>query len=454
MRKIKFNYSLPFLFALFFAFAACDNSFIDDDDIDIIDEGDDDNDSEFEKLSGIITGTLGPNETYLVTADVFIPEGESLTLLEGTTLIMDGTGRPGRSPEINVSGSLYCYGTESAPIYIGVEEEKRTEANIFRGLWGGIVGTDKAKDMVFEYTTIEYTGAPAEGGSSIVAEGEIDEGEPRYAVYMVNPEGNFIMWHSRIAYTKDDAIRLNGAKTLIAYSEFAFNGETGGETVNTKSGVVGDFCYNIFYGIATNALKAANSKGRQPQCNNNYYNNTIVNSGWRRSQAGRGGSLNYENGARGESFNNLVADSRYGLRLFPPDDEPDMANMKWGNHFYFGSHEEMVEGFHPNNGIIGQNIPGYENIIIPESDIFGGVGENDPLFVGYTVGNFTPDNFRALQDVIFVNDLFDLFKLQPNSPALNAGNTEFSPIFSEYVVNGKTYVTPLPSSFIGALGSN
>lgn len=452
---MKFNYSLPFLFALFFAFAACDNTFIDDDDINIIDDnGNDGLPAGFTRLSGEVKGILGPNKNYWVSSDIFIPEGESLTVLEGSSIIMDGTGRPGRSPEINVSGSLYCYGTEAAPIYIGLEEEKRTEANIFRGLWGGIVGTDKAKDMVFEYTTIEYTGAPAEGGSSIVAEGEIDEGEPRYAVYMVNPEGNFIMWHSRIAYTKDDAIRLNGAKTLIAYSEFAFNGETGGETVNTKSGVVGDFCYNIFYGIATNALKAANSKGRQPQCNNNYYNNTIVNSGWRRSQAGRGGSLNYENGARGESFNNLVADSRYGLRLFPPDDEPDMANMKWGNHFYFGSHEEMLEGFHPNNGIIGQNIPGYENIIIPKTDIFGGVGENDPLFVGYTVGNFTPNNFRALQDVKFVNDLFDLFKLQPNSPALNAGNTEFSPIFSEYVVNGKTYVTPLPSSYIGALGSN
>ena len=50
-----------------------------------------------------------------------------------------------------------------------------------------------------------------------------------------------------------------------------------------------------------------------------------------------------------------------------------------GNHFYFGSHEEMVEGFHPNNGIIGQNIPGHENIMIPETDIFGGVGENGPL---------------------------------------------------------------------------
>lgn len=445
------NYSgWALLLAFLLVFSACDNTFVDD-----TEPIADDNNTNLEgtELSGEVTGTLGPDQTYIVTSNIFVPEGQSLTIREGTTIIIDGTGRQGRSPEINVSGSLYCYGTESKPIYIGVSEERRTEANIFRGLWGGIVGTDKARDIVFEYTTIEFTGAPAEAGSSIVAEGEIDEGEPRYAVYMVNPEGNFIMWHSRIAYTKDDAIRLNGAKTLIAYSEFAFNGETGGESVNTKSGVVGDFCYNIFYGIATNGLKAANSKGRQPQCNNNYYNNTIVGSGWRRSQAGRGGSLNYENGARGEVFNNLVVDSRWGLRLFPPDDEPDMVNMRWGHHFYYGNHQETVNGFHPDNGIIGQNIPGWEHIGIPDTDVFGGVGENDPRFVGYTVGSYSPNDYRAVNDVKFINDMFTMFRLRPDSPALNGGKTDFNPIFDQYVVNGKTYVTPRPSAFFGALGN-
>lgn len=453
MKKMKLFNVLFLMMTLLLVFASCgsDDSFVNDD-------GSNDNNDEdfgdFIPISGELTGSLGPNEDYIVTADLFIPEGESLTVLEGTNIIVDGAGRPGRSPEINVAGSFYSYGTEEAPVYIGVKEEDRTEENIFRGLWGGIIGTESANDLVLEYTTIEYAGAPAEPGTSIVAEGELDEGEPRYGVYWVNPEGNFIMWHSRIAYTKDDAVRLNGAKTLIAYSEFAFNGETGGESFNTKSGVVGDFCYNVFYSIATNGLKAANSKGRQPQCNNNYYNNTIVASGWRRSQSGRGGSLNFENGARGKSFNNLVVDSRYGLRLFPPDDEPDMNNMSWGNHFYYGNHAEVVEGFHPVNGIIGQNIPGYEDVVIPETDIYGGIGENDPLFVNYQVGTMEPSDFRALNDVKFMTNMFETFKLQPTSPALSAGTTDFSPIFSEYVVNGKTYTTPLPSDFIGALGSN
>lgn len=456
MKKMKLLNVAFLMMSLLIVFTSCsnDDGFVRDDDSSI--DGDD-NGNDFGDLieiKGEQTGTLGPNKDYIVTADIFVPEGEKLTVMEGTTLIIDGTGRPGRSPEINVAGSFYSYGTEEAPVYIGVKEEDRTEANIFRGLWGGIIGTETAKDFVLEYTTIEFAGAPAEPGTSIVAEGELDEGEPRYAVYWVNPEGNFIMWHSRIAYTKDDAVRLNGAKTLVAYSEFAFNGQTGGESFNTKSGVVGDFCYNVFYSIATNGLKAANSKGRQPQCNNNYYNNTMVASGWRRSQSGRGGSLNFENGARGKSFNNLVVDSRYGLRLFPPDDEPDMNNMKWGNHFYYGNHEEVVEGFHPVNGIIGQNIAGYEDVTIPESDVFGGIGENDPMFVDYEVGTISPAEFRDLDDVKFIDNMFEMFKLKPESPALNKGTTDFSPIFNQYEANGKTYTTPQPSNFIGALGSN
>ncbi len=452
MKKMNFINGTFLMLSLIVMFSSCssDNSFATDDNVVVDDEQDF---GDLIPIEGELTGTLGPNESYIVIGDIFVPENESLTLLEGTTLIMNGDGRPGNSPEINVNGSLYSYGTEEAPIYIGVDEDQRTEQNIFRGLWGGIIGTDKAENLVLEYTTIEFAGAPAEPGSSIVAEGELDEGEPRYAVYWVKPEGHFIMLNSRIAYTKDDAIRLNGGKTLIAHSEFAFNGETGGESVNTKSGVVGDFCYNVFYSVATNGLKAANSKGRQPQCNNNYYNNTMVGCGWRRSQSGRGGSLNFENGARGKSFNNLVADSRYGLRLFPPDDEPDMANMRWGNHMYYGNHEEVVEGFHPSNGIIGQNLPGYEDIVIPESDIFGDIGENDPQFVGYEVGTFEPNDFRNLNDVRFIEDMFETFKLQSTSPALNAGTTDFEPIFSEYVVNGRTYQTPLPSTFIGALGA-
>lgn len=416
--------------------------------------GDDDPPVQFDpdNVMGEVTGVWGPNQNYTIKGDVVIPEGESLEIREGVTIIIDGDGGQGTSPEINVRGSLYCYGTENARIIFTVPEERRTVENIFAGLWGGIIGTRTAQDLVLEYTDIEFAGALGEPGNSIVAEGEIDEGEPRYAIYFVNPEGNFIMWHSRIAYSKDDAIRMNGAKTLIAYSVFEFIGENGGEAFNAKRGTVGDMAYNLFYSIATNGLKAANTRAEGPQIDNYYYNNTFLHCGWRRAQSGRGGSLNYEAGARGVSYNNLVVNSRYGLRLVPPDREPDLANMEYGYHFYYGDDQEIVDQFHPSNGLIGFPNPTV-GLPIPESDVWSNLpGENDPLFVNYQLGGtYDIPSARNGSDVNFRPTGQD-FHLQAGSPALTGAKTDFQPRFESYTVNGRTYATPLPSEFFGAFG--
>lgn len=415
--------------------------------------GEEQNDNGNEETGPIeVFGTWTADSVYTITRSIIIPEGQSLTIEAGTQVIIDGDGGFGTSPEINVRGSLYCYGTENDRILISVPEERRTQANIFAGLWGGIIGTETTQDMVFEYTDIEFAGALAEPGQTIVEEGELDEGEPKYTVYMVNPEGNFIMWHSRIAYSKDDAVRLNGAKTLVANCTFEFIGENGGEALNTKSGTVGDFAFNLFYSVATNGLKAANSKGREPQCNNNYYNNTYIACGWRRAQSGRGGSLNYENGARGEAFNNLIVNSRFGLRL-RGDNIPDMENVKFGHSFYYGEEQEIIDGFYPEDDLVGNE--GSEGVAIPESDIAGGIGENDPLFANYTLGNgFDIAAARNGSDVRYIQANVADFKLQSGSPALGKGFDGFDPIFATYEVNGRTYETPRPKDFIGAFGTN
>ncbi len=403
-----------------------------------------------ENMFGEVSGTWEAGSTYTITGDVVIPEGESLTIEEGVTVIIDGEGRQGSSPEFQLYGSLFCYGTADNRILFTVPEGRRTSANTFAGLWGGISATETVKDLVLEYTDIEYAGAPAEAGSPIVEEGELSEGEPRYAIYMQDDglTSNFIMWHSRIAYSKDDAIRLNGAKTLIAHSVFELNGETGGEAVNTKSGTVGDFCFNLVYGSATNGLKVANSKGRTPQADNYFYNNTIVASGWRRTQAGRGGSLNYENGSRGQCFNNMVVNSRYGLRMVPPDDQPDLANTEWGHQFYYGDEEIIVEEFYPSNGTIGRE----GGQPIPSSDIAGGVHENDPMFVNYTLGSFDIEAAREGSTVARMPANAD-FHLLEGSPALSGAKTDFGPRYASYEVNGKVYQTPVPAAFFGAFGA-
>lgn len=435
------------LLALVAGMIACGDD--DDSGMDGMDDMDDMDDMEEITVSGEVSGIWEANETVIVDGSLIIPAGESLTIEEGVTVIIQGDGRQGSSPGISLQGSLYCYGTESNRILFTVPEDLRTDDNCLAGLWGGIAATQTVQDLVLEYTDIEFAGAPAEGNSAIVQEGELDEGEPRYAIYFQDNglNNNFIMWHSSIRCSKDDAVRLNGGKTLFAYNTFENIGETGGECLNAKSGSVGDFCYNLVLGSATNGLKVANSKGREPQADAYFYNNTMVNSGWRRNKAGRGGSLNFEKGARGLAYNNLVVNCRYGLRMVPPDDQPDLANTVWGNHFYYGDDAEVVDEFHPSNGTIGQ--PGGQEI--PDTDVFGGVGENDPMFVNYTLGgNFDIDFTREPSNVSLSTYSNADFSLQSGSPALTGGNTDFNPRFATYEVNGKVYNTPGPSAYFGA----
>jgi len=55
------------------------------------------------------------------------------------------------SPSIVVAGNFYSYGTEKNPILFSVPAAKRTKANIFAGLWGGILGTIESQEMAANY---------------------------------------------------------------------------------------------------------------------------------------------------------------------------------------------------------------------------------------------------------------------------------------------------------------
>ncbi|MGF1669956.1 MAG: hypothetical protein ACFCU6_05880 [Balneolaceae bacterium] len=396
---------------------------------------------------GEVTGVWEAGKTFIVQGDVIIPQGQSLTIEEGVTIIIEGDGSQGGSPEFTVFGSLYSFGTEEAPIFFTVPEELRTEANIFAGLWGGILATETAEELVLLYTHVEFAGAPAAADSPIVQSGELDEGEPRYGVFFANPQGKFVMMHSRIAYSKDDAFRPNGAQLLMAFNVFEFNGETGGEGINIKGGTVGDVAYNLFFSMGTNGPKWSNSGGRSPQTDVNVYNNTIINSGFRRAAAGRGGSVNVEGGARGLSYNNLIVNSRFGVRLVQEPNNADEANMRVGYSFYYGDTQSIVDEFYPSVGTLS---PGdFET----EFDIAGGVGENDPLFVNFDVTGFDPSAETDPSTAQFRDPSYD-FRLQSNSPALNAGTTNFSPRLASITAGGRTFEAPAPSSFIGAFGSN
>ncbi|HEY9048188.1 MAG TPA: hypothetical protein VIN08_19915 [Ohtaekwangia sp.] len=398
-----------------------------------------------ELTAGDVDGVWGPSRTYIVRGNLRVPAGKTLTVKEGVTVIVDGDGTQANSPEIDVEGNFYSYGTADKPVVFTVADAKQTKENIFAGLWGGILATSTSQEMVVLYTHIEYAGAPAVAGSTIVTSGELKEGDPRFGLYFNNPNGEFVMMHSTIAYTKDDGMRINQGKLLIAYNTYIYNGKTGGEAVNIKSGSLGDVAYNIFYQPATNGVKWSNSDGRTPQMDVNVYNNTAINGGWRQTKAGRGGSFNLEKTGRGKAYNNIAVNCKYGTRFPKSPDNPDVANCSLGYNLYYGNNDVISAEFYPSTGSVVKG--DFET----GNDISGATGANDPKFVNFDVTAFnyqTAANADNLDYPATMN-----FALKADSPALNKGKTGFATKFTSHTVGGTTYNVPAPAAYIGALGN-
>jgi hypothetical protein len=275
------------------------------------------------------------------------------------------------------------------------------------------------------------------------------DGEPTYGFLYSNTTGKLVMQHSRIANTLDDGMRVIGGTVLITNNEYILTGKAGGESVNLKSSVTGDVAYNIAYRSATNAFKWSNKSGSNPtpQTDVNVYNNTAIECGWRQVKDGRGGSLNIEGGGRGQIYNNLNVNCRFGVRVVQ---DADLVNVALGYSLYFGTEQVMVDQFYPTAGIIVSGDKETAN------DVKGLVNEKDPKFSGYDVTTFTSVIGKAVTDSpdYLAKNLQTDFKLLTGSPALSAGKTGFSTKNTSLVVDGKTYTVPAPSNYIGAFGAN
>ncbi len=414
-------------------------------------------------ISGDLSAiNLESGKTYTVTGDLNVPEGKSVTIPAGVRFEFE----PGSRNEawvIDVNGSLYVAGTtDKRVVFTGTEKALASSRNVgYGGLWGGIFAGKKAGDLVIEYADILHAGGVARAGTIMTTpesggSGRLSAGDISYALFYCRPTGErqdgvFVLLHSRIAYTGDDAIRTNGGKTLMAYNTFEVVGQTGGEAVNIKAGGHGDYAFNLFYNIATNSLKSADTQsGEKGALETNFYNNTIVNSGYRRVDAGRGGSLNFESDAYGKAYNNLIVNCRYGLRLNAGESEPRKVAMEFGYNWYYGKVAEVTSNFYPTNdndpskGLIGTELP------IPASDKIGAAGENDPEFVNFNVNTFTWANRSNKEGIPSGAD----FRLKATSAALKGAKTNFAPKHTTYTtLQGKSYQAPQPKEYFGALGT-
>lgn len=379
---------------------------------------------------GEVSGVWARGSTQVIKGDIVIPEGKSLTIEEGVTVLMDTIAKP----EIIVKGNLYALGTEQNPVRFTINELYKTDAKRFGKLWGGILAAKTCAELVLDHAIIEYGGSTTSDASTSVKQGlyKAKAGENLPALWFSNVNGKLIVQNSIFRNLQEDCTYIEGGKIIFANNVFYTTGVTGGEAMNFKSGCLADVAYNLVYSTNTNALKLSNSGDRTPQAYIIAYNNTMVNTGWRRPTA-KGGSIWLESSVRADLYNNMFANTRFGIKR--DTKAPEDARSVISNNYYYGYDQATVNQFQPVSDIVG----GVNNVRGTVA------GDNDPKFVNYPLN--TPTSNAVY------NTTWD-FHLQAGSPALNKGITTFTRHHAAGIVaNGISYVSPAPSAYAGAFGT-
>jgi len=427
-------------------------------------------------VSGNVSGVWAKNTTVNVTGHITVPAGQTLTIEEGVHVIFDdnGVGTSHTRIEFLIAGKLYCNGTSSNPILFSVAESKRTAANTFGGLWGGIVGTIDCPEMLFNNVIIEYTGGDVVADSPSALAGIYTAGgDITPHITTNNPYGKYVVTNCIIRNGRSDGLYFMGGQALITNNVFYAIGETGGEAINMKAGTKVDAAYNLIFSPNTNGLKLSsagqNDATGRTQALIKAFNNTIINAGWRRNGV-KGGSVYIEKGALVNVFNNLIVNCKF-MAQTPKFDQPGITNGADNNsvidyNFYAsGSQQSPLAQDNPTYltsylGYVTANSNYFHDgrnstpIVDQHSPISASAGDvnKDPKFVNYAF------NSVALNSFLF-NDSWN-FHLQAGSPALTGANASFTGSFAPYwsttgiTVNGTEYKTPAPSARFGAFGTN
>lgn len=381
--------------------------------------------------TGEISGVWAKGSTQVIKGDIVIPAGKSLTIEEGVTVLMDTIAKP----EVIVKGNLYVLGTAQNPVKFTVNDFYKTDAKKFGKLWGGILAAPTCAELVLDHAIIEYGGSTTSDASTSVKQGlyKAVAGENLPALWFSNANGKLVVVNSIFRNLQEDCTYIEGGKIIFANNTFYTTGVTGGEAMNFKSGCLADVAYNLVYSANTNALKLSNSGDKTPQAYIIAYNNTMVNTGWRRPSA-KGGSVWVEATVRTELYNNLFLNTRFGVKRDTKKLEDSRSIFK--NNWYYGYDQTTVNQFQPS-----------ADIVAGTNDVISNVaGANDPKLVNY------PLNTPVLNAVF--NTSWD-FHLQSGSPALTKGITTFTRHHASGItVNGISYASPAPSAYVGAFGTN
>ncbi len=422
--------------------------------------------SDASPLCGAIKGTMLSGKTYTVGCDVTVNAGDTLTIQPGVRINVKNKAG------IFVLGSFVSLGTKQNPVWITVDSlqalkndalnrNPNTDA-AFSGGWAGLYCGSNCKMLILKWTHIEFAGA----GLSI-AQGTLvsQSSGTAFSILFQNPAGIFVMEDSWLYGGVDDPIRISNGKISIMRNTFEKGGLKGGDCLNTKGGTVGDMAYNLFVGIATNGQKASNKGipvGAQ-QTNINMWNNTFISCGYRQIQTGRGANINFEEGARGLAYNNLMVNCKFGMRIVN-NPAADTANIRYGNNYYYVDSLVAANQIYPTNASLSggwtvpkaTDIPDYTKFLpatYKTGDVYDGayaVQKNNPMFYNFPLPLPTGIPLSGVQAV----GNYD-FRILTGSPAIGKGYTGFSPL-AVVPVNaqfGASEIT-LPGADIGAFQFN
>lgn len=400
-------------------------------------------------------GSLVWTKDTTLAESVEIPVGTSLYIEPGVTVTCkSGVQVP---VEIVVLGNLYCMGTAEKPVTFTSDTKKPAD-------WGGIICGYNSEEVVLNHVEIAYAGAtPTESSVSFqnkLFKTTIDGGVP--AFHFCNVNGKFVMVNCFFHDNYNDQTYFTGGKGVIINNIFADSGNAadGGEAINVKAGCKLDVANNIIYNACTNAFKLSNAGNSEviPLTEITVYNNTVVDCGWRRAKNKKGGSVWVEKAAKPVFVNNLIYDSRYGLKQ-PKKDGADLEHSRLTPNFYFASTDKGVE----------QMAEGASLGIWFNTDIRSSVaGQFNPLFKNFRQSdimniNCEVDNLEKGAPLPFDKN-WD-FHFQDGSPALSGGVTDFVrlfpngiPFFGMKKVNfldanndiNYYFTAPLPSARFGA----
>ena len=433
---------------------------------------------DFGTQSGAVEGVWTKHSVVFVNDQIWVEKGKSLTVEEGVTIIIqDGpVGESGAPIEFFVDGNLYMKGSKEYPILVTVAENKRTEANRYAGLWGGFVGGDNCAEMLFDNVIIEYTGAMVKATSqSVIAGFNVADDDKTAQILTNNTESKIVVINSTFRYANSDAMYFMGGRAIVANNLVHTIGETDNDGINMKAGVQVDIAYNLTFAVNSNALKLSSS-GESParrQARIRAFNNTIVNSGWRRMKNTKGGSIFVEKNASASVYNNLIVNSKFMTKT-PKWNQPDPSN---GAHhssiidynFYASGSQSTANTLDPNlypTAFAGYTFPDGDywhdgrngtTIVDGNSLVATSAGTPDPNFVNF-----------GFNTVALDRDMYDAswdFRVQAGSPVLvgsggkqprNDFSGSFAPFFGAtgLTVGGVEYKTPAPSPRYGAFGTN